>query len=328
MNVSVVIPSFNAERFIAQTIRSVLNQTHPAHEIIVVDDGSSDGTAEVVRRFGTAVTLIEPGHGGASRARNYGAALASGDALMFLDADDVLGPDVLRHLVAALRSVPQGIALCPWKRLERVNGRWVRRPASCAPRVPGDDVLSAWLSGWYHPPCSVLWSRAAYELSGGWGEDLTVNDDGDITMRALARGARPVITHEGTAFYRKHDAPTLSSRRLTEDGLRSSMHALVKLAEVLHEENRIEDYRARLGAAFDQIARDCREHTPTLAPECERLARQYGGPTWQRQLRARERTLRLYAKDVLGLLVDPRGVVRRRTEKRDPVRCATDLTMN
>ncbi len=167
MNIAVVIPTFNAERFIAQTIRSVLDQSSPAHEIIVVDDGSADGTDEVVRGFGSAVSFVELEHGGATRTRNRGAALASGEAMMFLDADDVLGPDVLRHLVTALRDAPHGIALCPWKRLERVDGRWVRRPASCTPRVPGDDVLSAWLSGWYHPPRSVLWSRAAHRPGGG-----------------------------------------------------------------------------------------------------------------------------------------------------------------
>ena len=321
MNVSVVIPTFNAERFIAQTIRSVLDQGFPAHEIIVVDDGSTDATAEVVRGFGPAVRFVELEHGGATRTRNRGATLTTGDALMFLDADDVLGPNVLRHLVDALRHVPQGIALCPWKRLERVDGRWVRRPASCAPRVPGDDVLSAWLSGWYHPPCSVLWSRAAYELSGGWDEGLpgNPNDDGDIIMRALARGARPLVTAEGTAFYRKHDAPTLSGRRLTEEGLRARMRVVVKLAEVLRAEERLELYRARLGAALDLIANDCRENAPGLLPECERLARQYGGSRWRRRIRTRERSLRVRAGEVHRLLTDPWGAVRRRREKWDPV---------
>lgn len=319
MKVSVVIPSFDAERFIAQTIRSVLAQTWRAHEIIVVDDGSRDRTGEIVGTFGSDVKFIKIEHGGAAHARNCGASLASGNALMFLDADDVLGPDVLRHLVAGLREVPQGIALCSWRRLERVNGLWIRRPASCAPRVPGDDALQAWLSGWYHPPCSVLWSRAAYELSGGWDEHVTVNDDGDITMRALARGARTTIVREGTAFYRRHDAPTLSGRRLTEGGLRSSMRVLGKLAAVLREENRLELYRAHLGAAFDQLAGDCREQAPLLASECERLATQYGGPGWRRRIRARERNLRVRTEDLRHLLTDPWGAVRWRREKRDLV---------
>jgi glycosyltransferase involved in cell wall biosynthesis len=266
VKVSVIIPSFNAERFIAQTIGSVLAQTRPAHEIIVVDDGSSDGTADVVRDFGPEVRFVELEHGGATRTRNRGAALTNGDALLFLDADDVLGPDVLRHLVAALRGAPQGIALAPWYRLEQVGGRWVRRPPSCAPCMLGDDVLQAWLCGWYHPPCAVLWSRPAYELSGGWDEELTgnPNDDGDVVMRALARGARAVSTRRGAAFYRRHDAPTLSGRRFTEQGLQARMRVLENLAGVLRTEGRLGSYRLHIGAAFDLIGTDCRDQ-PTLS---------------------------------------------------------------
>ena len=323
MNVSVVIPSFNAERFVGQTIRSVLAQTRPPEEIIVVDDGSTDETGEIVRSFGSAVTFVELGHGGACRVRNHGASLARGDALMFLDSDDVLGPEVLQHLVETLHRVPRGIALCSWNRLELVNGQWVRRPASCAPRVPGDDVLGAWLSGWYHPPCSVLWSREGYDVSGGWDETLpgNPNDDGDIMMRALARGAPALVTDQGTAFYRRHDTglPTLSGRRFSVEGLQARMRVLMNLAGVLQEENRLGTYRAHLGAAFDHLADDCREHAPALVAECERLAGVHGGPRWQRQVRRSERYLRARVGDVFRLLADPSGVGRRRRDKRNPV---------
>ena len=323
MNVSVVIPSFNAERFIGQTIRSVLAQTRPPEEIIVVDDGSTDETGEIVRSFGSAVTFVELGHGGACRVRNHGASLARGDALMFLDSDDVLGPEVLQHLVETLHRVPRGIALCSWNRLERVDEQWVQRPASCAPRVPGDDVLGAWLSGWYHPPCSVLWSREAYDASGGWDENLpgNPNDDGDIMMRSLAQGVNVLVTHKGTAFYRRHDTglPTLSGRRFTEEGLKSRMRVLARVAAMLEEKNRVERYRVNLGAAFDQLAGDCRLHAPGLAPECERLARQYGGPAWWRQVRTTERALRVTMGSIIRLLANPLSAVQRKRERKRPV---------
>lgn len=88
LTISVVIPAYNAEKHIARTIESVLEQSHPADEIIIVDDGSADNTAEIVRSFGEKVTLIEQGNAGASIARNTGIEAAKSEWIAFLDADD------------------------------------------------------------------------------------------------------------------------------------------------------------------------------------------------------------------------------------------------
>lgn len=88
ISVSVVIPAYNCERYIARTIDSVLAQTRPADEIIVVDDGSTDKTADVIRSFGDRVILIQQENAGASAARNTGIKAASGDWIAFLDGDD------------------------------------------------------------------------------------------------------------------------------------------------------------------------------------------------------------------------------------------------
>lgn len=94
---SVIIPAYNAEAFIARAIDSVLTQTWPAHEILVVDDGSSDATAEVVARYGDRVRYLRQDNAGVSAARNAGARAASGDWLAFLDADDWYYPDRLKR---------------------------------------------------------------------------------------------------------------------------------------------------------------------------------------------------------------------------------------
>ena len=86
--VSVVIPAYNCERYLGRAIRSVLAQTYPRIECIVVDDGSTDGTAEVIDRFGSAVRAIRQENGGAAAARNAGIRTATGRYIAFLDADD------------------------------------------------------------------------------------------------------------------------------------------------------------------------------------------------------------------------------------------------
>lgn len=106
VRISAVIPAYNCARYIARAIESVLNQTHPVDELIVIDDGSSDNTAEVVRSFGDRVTLIQQSNAGASAARNTGIETASGDWIAFLDADDEWLPDKLKLQVALLNKNP------------------------------------------------------------------------------------------------------------------------------------------------------------------------------------------------------------------------------
>ena len=100
--VSVVIPAFNAEPYLAEAIQSVLDQGVPETEILVVDDGSTDRTAEVAASFGSHITLIRQANAGIGAARNAGLARSNGELLAFLDADDAWPAGSLRSRVAAL----------------------------------------------------------------------------------------------------------------------------------------------------------------------------------------------------------------------------------
>ncbi|HEX5632504.1 MAG TPA: glycosyltransferase, partial [Gemmatimonadales bacterium] len=106
MRVSVVVPTYNREAFIGRTLRSVLAQTSPAHEVIVVDDGSTDGTEAVVAAFGAAVRYVRQPNAGVAAARNHGARLAAGDWLAFVDSDDLWVPHKLAWQRAALAAAP------------------------------------------------------------------------------------------------------------------------------------------------------------------------------------------------------------------------------
>ncbi|MHC5141971.1 MAG: glycosyltransferase family 2 protein, partial [Planctomycetota bacterium] len=106
MKISVVIPAYNAEKHIARAIESVLAQTRPADEVIVIDDGSSDATAEVVRSFGDKVIFIQQENAGASVARNAGIEAATSDWIAFLDADDEWLPNKLQLQVEHFKRNP------------------------------------------------------------------------------------------------------------------------------------------------------------------------------------------------------------------------------
>jgi len=105
-SVSAIIPVFNGERYLAEAIESALAQTSPAFEIVVVDDGSTDGSKAVAERFGSTVRLVCGTHAGAGAARNRGVAESTGGLIAFLDADDIWPSDKLERQLAALCEDP------------------------------------------------------------------------------------------------------------------------------------------------------------------------------------------------------------------------------
>src|SRR5512141_170042 len=106
LRVSVIIPSYNRANYLPLAIDSILAQTDPATEIIIVDDGSTDNTPDVVKSFGDKVRFYEQHHAGVSAARNYGLSLARGNVIAWLDADDLWEPEFLASTVPLLENDP------------------------------------------------------------------------------------------------------------------------------------------------------------------------------------------------------------------------------
>src|SRR4051812_30498858 len=106
--VSILIPAYNCEGFLAETLRSALSQAWPRKEIIVVDDGSTDGTTTVARQFsGAGVRLVQQANQGAAAARNKAFSVCQGDYIQWLDGDDILSPD---KLLQQMKVVEQGVS--------------------------------------------------------------------------------------------------------------------------------------------------------------------------------------------------------------------------
>lgn len=278
---SVVVPCYNARPFIAETLESVLAQTYPAVEIVVVDDASTDGSWEIVQGFGDRVTAVRLAKNqGGSHARNGGASLARGDFLMFLDADDLIAPDTIAHLVRAVRDRPESLAICRWQRLKIIAGEWVKVPTEVAFPVPGADPLRGWLEGSWVPPCAVLWRRDVYDRTGGWDESLTYNDDGDLMMRGFMQGVQLVAADGGEAWYRFHGVARVSvgTDLFAEAKVRSGMRVLDKLMHRLEEKGQLTEYAVPLGTSFQWLAMLGFQHGhPELARESLALGRRLAG---------------------------------------------------
>lgn len=290
--VSIITPCYNAAAFVAETIESVAAQTYPAVEHIVVDDGSTDATWSILQSFSSKVDALRlPANRGASFARNRGVERADGKFLMFLDADDLISQHTISALVTAVQDDPSAIAFAPWRRLQLIGGRWAESPAEVPAPALGDP-LRGWLLNRWVPPCAVLWRREAYERTGGWDERLTLNDDGDLMMRAFVRGCRLVAATGGKALYRHHGDThlSLSNDVFSERQLRSLLLVLENLSEELHRNGKLSRYQDWLGRSYYRLAslsfqqeatligRECVVHAENL------VGRQATGRIWPGRL--------------------------------------------
>lgn len=186
--ISVVIPAYNAAEFVGRAIESALNQSYPALEILVIDDGSRDDTAERVAEYPAPVRLLRQQNGGPGAARNHGARVAGGEWLALLDADDTWLPHKLETQLPYLAAPSVAVA-------------HARRPAEYAPMEGTFDAL--WKRN-FLLTSSVLLRRAAWEEVGQFNEDraLIGVEDYNLWLRLAARGHRivghPEPLHEYT----------------------------------------------------------------------------------------------------------------------------------
>lgn len=175
-SISVVIPAYNAEDTIGDAIASVFRQTEPAHEIIVVDDGSSDRTTERVREEFPTVRIAQIPNGGPSRARNHGLQLCQGDWVAFLDADDQWHPDKLK---AQLQAARPGVELLASNWVRGTNFQPVPEP------IPTSEL------GYRHlltmnqfQTSTVLMTRNLAETLQGFDPNVDGAEDWDFWLRA------------------------------------------------------------------------------------------------------------------------------------------------
>ncbi len=151
MRCSVVIPLFNKAEFIGMTLRSALGQSHPPHEIVVVDDGSTDGSEAMVRAIGDArIQLVRQANAGVSVARNRGIAAATGELIAFLDADDWWHPQHLQTIVGLARRQPHYGAFATRHRV--IGSEGFPGPGWDGPLASGEDVVEDCVPQWFRCP--------------------------------------------------------------------------------------------------------------------------------------------------------------------------------
>jgi glycosyltransferase involved in cell wall biosynthesis len=287
--VSILIPAHNAEEWIADTVQSAIGQTWPCKEIIIVDDGSSDRTAEVARRFASKeVAIVSTENQGAAGARNYALHLSQGDYIQWLDADDLFAPDKIERQLAALRELDSRRFLLssPWAYFH-----YRTRSARFVPTSLWQDLCPVeWLlrkmgKNLHMSIATWLTSRELAEAAGPWDTRLLVDDDGEYFCRVLLASKGTRFVPEARVFYRIVQSSRVSHIGASDrkkDAMMISMKLHVHYLRSLEDSERVrEACLAYLQTWYHNFYRE----RPDIVAELQNLAAQLQGHLEEPNLR-------------------------------------------
>lgn len=216
--VSVIIPTFNRAAWLPEAIDSVLAQDYPSIELIVVDDGSTDATSQIIQTYAPDLTFIPRPHRGVSAARNHGVAASQGELIAFLDSDDLWLPSKITAQVTLFEQSPQ-LQACYTDEI------WIRRGVRVNPRH-----IHRKHSGWiFHQslprctisPSSIMLRRSQWDRLGGFDERLPACEDYDLWLRLTATAPihlipeRLIVKRGGHPDQLSHTVPVLDVYRIT-----------------------------------------------------------------------------------------------------------------
>ncbi|MCC7334735.1 MAG: glycosyltransferase [Pirellulaceae bacterium] len=268
--VSIVIPAFNMEDCVGRAIKSALAQSYANTEVIVIDDGSKDRTADVARGFGQLVKVVTVQNGGACAARNVGLRLSSGRYVQFLDADDELLPKKIETSLAALIE-PENIVCTRWRNVCEHGGG---KPILSRPFL-GTDALTQVLEGQVQTS-SALYPVGVLKSVGAWRTDLTCGQDFDLNLRLVVAGrAFQFLNEEHFVLYRRAESISSDERQVWPNLFASALNAVAELVRLkrLRREHRnsLSMFFAKLSKRLAKVEMD------ELAMDAFRLSRSIAG---------------------------------------------------
>lgn len=260
--VSVIIPCFNAEKWIAEAIDSCFNQTYSAVEVIVVDDGSTDGSLDVIKRYGDKIIWETGLNRGGNYARNRGFALSKGEYIQYLDADDYLLPEKLERQVQFLEETEFDVVYGDWRHQYHLpNGESYLEDIKVMGTQP--DLLESLLADWWVSPACLLFKRSPITQVGGWDESLKAGQDRDFFLSIVMSGAKVGYQPGCYSIYRRYGNITVSTSSASRF-LESHQMILEKAEQTLLEEGKLsQKYRDAMAQSYFMLARRYLEFNST-----------------------------------------------------------------
>lgn len=255
--VSIIIPCYNAEKFLLETLDSIFSQTYKDYEVIVIDDGSTDGSRKIITSFKDKVKSVFTNNQGASTARNIGTGLAKGSFFQYLDADDMLTHDSLENKVKALTENNTDVAYCDWQKLEEKEdgsyelGHITKR--SIEDIHPNAEI--AVFTSFWSPPAALMYKREIVSKIGLWNELLPIIQDARFLLDAALYGAKFVHVASLGAYYREHKRASLS-RKNSQAFIQDCFLNATQVHNLWEKTNNLDnDHRSALLKVYGYIAR-------------------------------------------------------------------------
>lgn len=252
--VSVIIPTYNYGHYISDALDSILDQDFPDIEIIVIDDGSKDNTKNILNGYKHAVKYIYQENSGLSAARNIGIENSTGEFILFLDADDLLGEQLIKNQIEFLNDNPDiSIAVCGNKLFSRISttgkpeviGRWKLYHNFL-------DLHLCYLN--IAPPHAFMCRRHVINETGLFDTSLRACEDWDYWIRAASNGHVPSFNQSGIVYYRKHPESMSSNhlnQRIHDITIHNKIDRLLENNLLFPEKHRLESFLAlSAGAIF------------------------------------------------------------------------------
>lgn len=210
MLVSVLIPAYNSALSIEQTLQSVFEQDYPSIEIIVVNDGSTDNTEEVLAKFSDRIQYYAQKNAGVSAARNLAYSKSKGDFIQYLDADDLLAKGKISAQVNALQNNNADVAYGDWLKFTESNGTYteLERVSKQMQKRPEIELYT----NFWVPLAALLYTRRITDKIGGWNLHLPVIQDARYALDAALNKAKFVYTPGIMAQYRAQQSNSLSNK--------------------------------------------------------------------------------------------------------------------
>lgn len=275
--VSIIIPVYNKVGFVGKTMDSALEQTYSKIELVLINDGSTDGSLAVLQeyadRFPEFVKLIDSENKGVSGATNLGIQAAKGEYIQFLDADDLMSSDKIERQIQLLSGKrPETLASCEWVNFREFIHQYNRvRYGVFQDFKLGLDLL---LRFWNHQEMmaisSYLTHRDLIQKAGPWDDSLTINQDGEFFTRVLLNADKVLFEPNGRVYYRSPGGGNVSQQKsyIAMASLLKSYQAYEQAVLPVEDSLRM---RIALKKVYQKFIYDVFPHYPDLIKKAESL---------------------------------------------------------
>ncbi len=234
--VSIIIPSYNSSKFISKTIECLIYQSYPNIEVIVIDDGSTDGSFEYLQSIDKPNFIVKKNKGkGACAARNYGFELATGDYIMYLDADDIITPNKIEGQINLFKEFGDDILVSGvWGRFYQTieEVKWAEQLLNKDYNTPIDWLVDSWMGKGMGQTSIWLAPRKLIEKAGPWDERLTINQDGEFFSRVILQAKAIKFSNDARVYYRSGIDGSISQQKNSNEKVESLL-----LSYQLYEKN-------------------------------------------------------------------------------------------